>query len=41
MKNLREVNDDNFLDYCDYWNEKYYRNGFIDSFQLITGYFYE
>lgn len=22
--------DDDFLDYCDYWNEKYYRNGFCD-----------
>ena len=27
--------DDNFLDYCDYWNEKYYRNGFVDGSQLV------
>ena len=26
--------DDNFLDY---WNEKYYRNGFVDGVQLIGG----
>ena len=29
--------DDNFLDYIDYWNEKYYRNGFCDGVQLIIG----
>ena len=22
--------DENFMDYIDYWNEKYYRNGFCD-----------
>lgn len=27
--------DDNFLDYCDYWNEKYYRNGFGDGVELV------
>ena len=31
--------DENFLDYCDYWNEKYYRNGFCDGVQLIGGSF--
>ena len=31
--------DDNFLDYCDYWNEKYYRNGFCDGIELIVGCF--
>ena len=41
MKNLREVNDDNFLDYCDYWNEKYYRNGFVDGVLIIMGCFEE
>lgn len=30
--------DDNFLDYCDYWNEKYYRNGFVDGVQLINSF---
>ncbi len=27
--------DENFMDYIDYWNEKYYRNGFCDGMQLI------
>ena len=26
---------DDFMKYLDYWNEKYYRNGVIDAFQLI------
>ncbi len=29
--------DKNFTDYIDYWNEKYYRNGFCDGVQLIMG----
>ena len=29
--------DKNFIDYLCYWNEKYYRNGFVDGVQLITG----
>ncbi len=33
--------DDNFLDYCDYWNEKYYRNGFVDGSQIAMGCFEE
>ena len=35
------VLDDNFLDYLGYWNEKYYRNGFVDGSQLIMGCFEE
>ena len=31
--------DENFMDYIDYWNEKYYRNGFYDGMQLIGGSF--
>ena len=31
------VLDDNFLDYLGYWNEKYYRNGFVDGVQMIMG----
>ena len=31
--------DENFMDYIDYWNEKYYRNGFCDGMQLIGGSF--
>ena len=33
--------DGNFLDYLGYWNEKYYRNGFVDAIQLIMGCFEE
>ena len=29
------VLDNNFMDYIGYWNEKYYRNGFVDGVQLI------
>lgn len=29
--------DENFMDYIFYWNEKYYRNGFVDGVQLIIG----
>ena len=31
--------DENFMDYIFYWNEKYYRNGFVDGVQLISGCF--
>ena len=27
--------DENFMDYLSYWNEKYYRNGFVNGFQLV------
>ena len=33
--------DENFMDYIFYWNEKYYRNGFVDGVQLIGGCFSE
>ena len=36
QKQLRFL-DENFMDYIDYWNEKYYRNGFCDGVQLIGG----
>ena len=26
---------DDFMKYLDYWNEKYYRNGFVDGVQLV------
>lgn len=29
----------NFIDYLEYWNEKYYRNGFCDGVELISGCF--
>ena len=28
---------DDFMMYLDYWNEKYYRNGFCDVVELICG----
>ena len=27
--------DKNYMDYFDYWCEKYYRNGFSDSIELL------
>jgi hypothetical protein len=38
QRQLNKLND-NFMDYICYWNEKYYRNGFCDGVQLITGCF--
>lgn len=32
---------DDFMRYMDYWNEKYYRNGFVDGSQLVMGCFKE
>lgn len=29
--------DDNYTDYICYWNEKYYRHGFCDGVQIISG----
>lgn len=33
--------DENFMNYIDYWNEKYYRNRVVDGVQLIGGCFEE
>jgi hypothetical protein len=38
QKQLEKL-DNNFMDYIGYWNEKYYRNGFIDAIELIIGIF--
>lgn len=38
QKQLEKL-DDNFMDYIGYWNEKYYRNGFVDGTQLIMSCF--
>ena len=35
VKKQLHILDDNFFDYISYWNEKYYRNGFVDGVQLI------
>lgn len=40
QKQLNKL-DENFMDYIFYWNEKYYRNGFVDEVQLIDGCFAE
>lgn len=37
VKKQLELLDINFLDYVCYYNEKYYRNGFVDGIQLIIG----
>ncbi len=37
VKKQLEQLDENFMDYIDYWNKKYYRNGFVDGVQLIMG----
>ena len=39
VKEQLDLLDKNFLDYVTYWNEKYYRNGFVDGSQLIMGCF--
>ena len=31
-----ELLDKNYMDYFDYWCEKYYRNGFVDSIELLN-----
>ena len=41
VKKQLEQLDENFMDYISYWNEKYYRNGFVDVVQLIIGCFKE
>ena len=41
VKNQLDMLDQNFMDYLYYWNEKYYRNGFVDGSQLVMGCFEE
>ena len=41
VKNQLDKLDKNFMDYICYWNEKYYRNGFVDGSQLVMGCFDE
>lgn len=41
VKKQLDLLDENFMDYIFYWNEKYYRNGFVDGVQLIGGCFEE
>lgn len=35
QKQLDKI-EHNFMDYLDYWNEKYYRNGFCDGVEIIV-----
>ena len=35
VKKQLDLLDDNYLDYIFYWDEKYYRNGFVDAMELI------
>ena len=37
VKTQLEKLDDNIMDYMHYWFEKYYRNGFCDAVELISG----
>lgn len=41
VKKQLDILDKNFMDYIYYWNEKYYRNGFVDGSQLVMGCFDE
>ena len=41
VKKQLELLDENFMDYIFYWNEKYYRNGFVDDSQIVMGCFDE
>ena len=33
---MLEELDKNYMEYLDYWNEKYYRNGFADVIELLS-----
>ena len=37
VKSQLEKLDDNIMEYMHYWFEKYYRNGFCDAVELISG----
>lgn len=37
VKKQLEKLDENILEYLCYWNEKFYRNGFVDAVQMIMG----
>ena len=37
VKKQFELLEDNFSNHTMYWQEKYYRNGFCDAFDLIKG----
>lgn len=35
VKKQLDLLDDNLLDYICYWNEKYYKSGFVDGMRMI------
>mgnify|MGYP006333036557 CR=1 FL=1 len=37
VKKQLDLLDDNYLDYIFYWDEKYYRNGFVDGVKMVMG----
>lgn len=37
VKKQLDLLDDNYLDYIFYWDEKYYRNGFVDGVKMLIG----
>lgn len=37
VKKQLDLLDNNYLDYIFYWDEKYYRNGFVDGMKIVMG----
>ena len=37
VKKQLDLLDENYLDYIFYWDEKYYRNGFVDGVKMVMG----
>lgn len=37
VKKQLDLLDENYLDYIFYWDEKYYRNGFVDGVNMVMG----
>ena len=37
VKKQLDLLDGNYLDYIFYWDEKYYRNGFVDGVNMVMG----
>ena len=41
VKKQLDLLDDNYHDYIFYWDEKYYRNGFVDGVKMVIGCIWE
>ena len=37
VKKQLDLLDENYLDYIFYWDEKYYKNGFVDGVKMVIG----